>query len=160
MIKQVIDELFSNLYKNTIIYRKLGYFFCQLQWYDYTDDVLIIRFKIIESVFNITKPRLIRMYNKRRQKEFIEISMKAPYFSLFPKSKIVLGSVYESFSMYTDANLVKKIYELKEENKEEEMYKLFQNYDLGKPIGMKKEDSKIPEHLLANILMKLKYVNN
>ncbi|MDO4229848.1 MAG: hypothetical protein Q4C98_08540 [Capnocytophaga sp.] len=155
MIKQAIDDLFSNLYKNTIIYNKLGYFFCQLLWYDYTDDILTIRFKITESVFNITRPRIMRLYEKRKREDYIELWKKTSYFEIFPRSKKLLG-----YSIYTDANLVKKLYELKAENKEEEMYKLFKNYESRRPIGMKEEEPIISEELLANILMKLKYVNN
>lgn len=124
-MQETIEQLFFDLYESTIIYHEKGSYFCQFLRYDYSEGILKIRFKMIEPVFKM-RPFQKYFYEKMKQKEFLEVSTKIPngLGSRIDIEKKKLIVPYASYVIFTDADLVKNIYELKENGNEEAMYDL------------------------------------
>lgn len=126
MTNEICAQLFENLYdKKIILLPGIGtFYFCEFLKYDFKDNKLTIQLKVLEPVFKL-KPRYKIWFEKAINKDFIEIQYN------FIHEKIIflkieqqhINSVYGS-SIWANHDLVKKVYELKAQNLNEEIYEI------------------------------------
>lgn len=124
MTKEICQELFENLYKNKIIFFPSPgpYCFCEFLKSEFNNNTLTVRFKIIESAVKL-KPRYKIWFEKARSKDFIKIQYHFLINKTIEIEKQSIGGIY-SPRIWTNYDIVKKAYELKEQNLENEIYNI------------------------------------
>lgn len=121
MEQELCNKLFSNLYEHKIIFHERVTLLCELLSYDFTDNILTVTFKVIEPVVKV-QPYLNHFYENLKQKGQVNVRVKIPSDLNridIERRKLV---AYSSFSIWTNFELVKEIIELKNENKEQEIF--------------------------------------
>ncbi|MCE4248523.1 hypothetical protein FO597_07150 [Riemerella anatipestifer] len=126
MTKKISQKLFQNLYDNkTILLPKMGPFcFCEFLKSDFKDNKLIIYLKVLEPVFRL-KPRYITWFEKPMSESSIEIQYNFLYENIISLKieQQYITSVYGS-SIWANHGIVKKVYELKAQGLDEEIYEI------------------------------------
>ncbi len=120
MTEGICTQLFDNLFDNKIILRHGAYCFCEFLKYDFNNDTLTIQLKVIEPVVKL-KPRNKNWFEEAKNKEYIEIQYRNNETTKIENQSI--GGIYSS-RIWTNYNIVKKVYELKEQGLEQEIYEI------------------------------------
>lgn len=126
MTKEICQQLFDNLYDNKIILLPgLGPFcFCEFLKCDFKDNKLSIHLKVLEPVVKL-KQRYKIWFEKELNEDVTEIQFNFLLNNIvFLKiEQQYIMSIYGS-SIWANYDIVKKVYELKAQNLDEEIYRI------------------------------------
>ncbi|MBS1648290.1 MAG: hypothetical protein JSR09_01175 [Bacteroidetes bacterium] len=120
MTKESCKQLFDNLYHNKIILRKDTICFCEFLNCNFSNNTLTIQLKVIETVVKL-KPRNKNWFEEAKTKEYIEIQYQNNETTKIENQSI--GGIY-SCRIWANYDIVKKVYDLKKQGLEEEIYNI------------------------------------
>lgn len=122
MTKEICSQLFENLYDNKVILRKGTICFCEFLQFDFNDNILTVQLRVLEPVVKL-KMRHKAWFEQIKEKEYIEIQYNFLNNKAIKIEQQSIGGPYSS-RIWANHDIVKKIFELKEQNLEEEIYEI------------------------------------
>ncbi|HLV51316.1 MAG TPA: hypothetical protein VKY44_05110 [Flavobacterium sp.] len=118
MEQNFCNQIFGNLYNNKIIIRKGTLLFCEFLKCDFNNNILTVQLKVLEPAVKL-KIRYKNLYEELKDKEYVELQYNFDGNESHDIEKQQLKRLWANY------DFVKKIYELKEQGLEEEIYDAF-----------------------------------
>lgn len=116
----ICNQVFGNLYNNKVIIRHGTIFFCEFLDCGFENNILTIKLKVLEPVVKL-KLRYQNLYEKLKNKEYLEFNFRFDRNKYIGMEKQEIWGIYSSH-IWANYDLVREIYKLKEQGKEEEIY--------------------------------------
>lgn len=134
------NKIFGNLYSNKIVFHERITVFCEVVECSFNNDILTLKLKVIEPVVEV-KAYLRHFYETLKNKEYFQVSTRFNENRFLELDKQKINAPYCPFSIWANYDLVKKVCELKEQGREQEIYetlwekKRTHNKQFGKMAG-------------------------
>lgn len=118
------NQIFGNLYNNKIILLKGTYFFCEFQKCLFANGTLSVELKVLEPVVKL-KPRYKNLYEKLKNETNTVLHYSFANNKYFGIEEQQISGIYTS-PIWANYSFVEKVYALKEQGLEQEIYEMLQ----------------------------------
>lgn len=119
----VCNQVFGKLFNNKIIIRHGTIFFCEFLECTFENEILNVKIKVLEPVVKL-KSRYQNLSEKLISKEYFELNFRFDRNKYIDMEKQEIWGIYSSH-IWANYDFVKKIYNLKEQGLEQEIYDAF-----------------------------------
>lgn len=119
----VCNQVFGKLFNNKIIIRHGTFFFCEFLECTFENEILSVKTKVLEPVVKL-KPRYQNLSEKLISREYFELKYHFNRNKYIGLERQKVKGLYSS-SIWANYDFIKKIYDLKEQGLEQEIYDTF-----------------------------------